>query len=324
TVTEATGTVVTVIAAVLVFPSLVAVIVAEPGEIAVTSRLGHSVATVVSLLFHVTVRPARVPPAESFGVAVICVVCPTRKEAAAGETVTEATGTVVTVIAAVLVFPSLVAVIVAEPGATPVTWPLELTAATLVLPLIHVTVRPVSVPPAESFGVAVSCSVCPTRTVAVAGEIVTEATAVSGVTDAVGTSCPTTGTETPTTTLATATASAESMRPFGVCASAGVTPGRQLVAGSHGGTAVAVAPLLTRDPAGLLRGPSSCPERRPRRSRPPDPARRPVARSAGAARRMRLFPGLPSAVPWRGGPPQQTRRAWRLPPRSGGSPAASH
>src|SRR5438128_1945878 len=170
TVTEATGTVVTVIAAVLVFPSLVAVMVAEPGATPVTWPLGLTVATVVSLLFHVTVRPARVPPAESFGVAVTCVVCPTRIEAVAGETVTEATGTVVTVIAAVLVFPSLVAVIVAEPGATPVTWPLELTAATLVLPLIHVTVRPVSVPPAESFGVAVSCSVCPTRTVAVAGD----------------------------------------------------------------------------------------------------------------------------------------------------------
>ena len=150
------------IAAVLVFPSLVAVMVAEPGATPVTWPLGLTVATVVSLLFHVTVRPARVPPAESFGVAVTCVVCPTRIEAVAGETVTEATGTVVTVIAAVLVFPSLVAVIVAEPGATPVTWPLELTAATLVLPLIHVTVRPVSVPPAESFGVAVSCSVCPT------------------------------------------------------------------------------------------------------------------------------------------------------------------
>ena len=68
---------------------------------------------------------------------------------------------------------------------------------------------------------------------------------MSGVIDAVGTSCPTTGTETPTTTLATATASAESMRPFGVCASAGVTPGRQLVAGSHGGTPVAVAPPFT-------------------------------------------------------------------------------
>ena len=164
------------IAAVLVFPSLVAVMVAEPGATPVTWPLGLTVATVVSLLFHVTVRPARVPPAESFGVAVTCVVCPTRIEAVAGETVTEATGTVVTVIAAVLVFPSLVAVIVAEPGATPVTWPLELTAATLVLPLIHVTVRPVSVPPAESFGVAVSCSVCPTRTVAVAGDSGTEAT----------------------------------------------------------------------------------------------------------------------------------------------------
>src|SRR2546426_952490 len=96
--------------------------------------------------------------------------------AVAGETVREATGTVVTVIAAVLVFPSLVAVMFAEPGATPVTWPLELTVATLVLPLVHVTVRPVSAAPAESFGVAASWTVWPTATLAVAGEIATEAT----------------------------------------------------------------------------------------------------------------------------------------------------
>src|SRR5437879_7512173 len=170
TATAATGIGVTVIAAVLLLPSLVAVMLAEPGARPVTRPPGLTVATVVSLLLHVTVRPAKVPPAESFGVAVSCTVCATRIEAVAGETVTEATGTVVTVIAAVLVFPSLVAEIVAEPGATPVTSPLALPAATLVLPLIHVTVRPVSVPPAESFGVAVSCSVCPNRTVAVAAE----------------------------------------------------------------------------------------------------------------------------------------------------------
>src|SRR5437899_10436624 len=71
----------------------------------------------------------------------------------AAETVTEALGTVGMVIAAVLVFPSLVAVMVAEPGATPVTWPLGLTVATVVSLLFHVTVRPARVPPAESFGV---------------------------------------------------------------------------------------------------------------------------------------------------------------------------
>src|SRR5436309_15491114 len=162
----------------------------------------------------------------------------------AGEIATEATGTVVTVRAAVLLLPSLVAVIIAEPGVAPATRPLPLTVATLVLLLVHVTVRPVRVPPAESFGVAVSCNVWPTRMLPVAGEIVTEATLVSGAPGA-GASCPTTGTETPTTTLATAAASVASMRPSGLCASAGVTPGRQVVAGSEvGGSPVAVAPAV--------------------------------------------------------------------------------
>jgi hypothetical protein len=76
--------------------------------------------------------------------------------AVAGEIATEATGMVVTVRAAVPLLPSLVAVMVAEPGTTPVTWPLELTVATLVLLLVHDTVRPVNVLPAESRGVAVS------------------------------------------------------------------------------------------------------------------------------------------------------------------------
>src|SRR3989475_12895183 len=106
--------------------------------------------------------------------------------AVAGETATEATGTIVTVIVAVLLLPSLVAVIVAEPGVTPATRPLPLTVATLVLPLDHVTVRPVSVPPPKSLGVAASCSVCPTRMLAVAGEIVTEATGAFGAPGAGG------------------------------------------------------------------------------------------------------------------------------------------
>ena len=88
-----------------------------------------------------------------------CNFCPTRMLPVAGEIATEATGTVVTVSVAVLLLPSLVAVIIAEPGVTPATRPLPLTVATLVLLLVHVTVRPVSVPPAESFGVAVSCNV---------------------------------------------------------------------------------------------------------------------------------------------------------------------
>ena len=74
--------------------------------------------------------------------------------------------------------PSLVAVIVAEPTATPVTKPLPLTVAAPVLELVHVTVRPVRVVPLASLSVAVSCTVPFVPMVADAGVTVTEATGV--------------------------------------------------------------------------------------------------------------------------------------------------
>ena len=77
----------------------------------------------------------------------------------AGATCTEATGTIATLIVAVAVLLSLVAVIVAEPWVTPATCPVLLTVATLGLLLAHVTGRPVSVLPAASLGVAVRESV---------------------------------------------------------------------------------------------------------------------------------------------------------------------
>src|SRR5207253_737889 len=106
---------------------------------------------------------------------------PTCTVADAGVTVTDATGTLVTVMDAVLLCPSLVAVIVAEPRPTPVTRPLALTAAIDELPLVQVTVRPLSTLPAESFVVAESCTVWPTSTVADGGLRLTDATA-AGVT----------------------------------------------------------------------------------------------------------------------------------------------
>ena len=81
---------------------------------------------------------------------------PTVTVAAVGLTVTEATGTLVTVMADVPLFPSLVAVIVAEPAATPVTNPLALTVATAALLVAQVTTRPVRAVPLESSGVAVN------------------------------------------------------------------------------------------------------------------------------------------------------------------------
>src|SRR5437016_3457306 len=92
----------------------------------------------------------------------------------------------VTVIEDVPLCPSLVAVIVAGPAARAVTRPLLLTVAADVLELVQVTVRPVRMLPLASRSVAVSWSVCPAGTLAVAGLTVTEATgALATVTAAV-------------------------------------------------------------------------------------------------------------------------------------------
>src|SRR5438876_10110885 len=99
--------------------------------------------------------------------------------AVAGEIASEATGTIVTVIVAVLFLPSLIAVIGAEPGATPVTWPLGLTIATLVPPLAHIPVRARKVPPVGPCGAAVGCTFCPTRMLPVAGVGAAGATATA-------------------------------------------------------------------------------------------------------------------------------------------------
>src|SRR5436309_4840745 len=136
---ELTG--VTVTSEVPVFPSQVAVMVAVPAATPLTSPLPFTVAAAVLSLDQVTTRPdSGVPPA-SFGVAVSWVVLPSATLAEAGVTVTEATGTLDTVIAEVPLFPSQVAVMVAAPGATPATRPLVFTVAAAVLSLDQVTTR---------------------------------------------------------------------------------------------------------------------------------------------------------------------------------------
>ena len=81
--------------------------------------------------------------------------------------------------------------IVADPATTPVTRPLPFTVATAMLLLAQVTTRPASGVPLASLGVAVSCTVCPTGTLADAGLTVTEATGtVVMVTAAVSASVP--------------------------------------------------------------------------------------------------------------------------------------
>ncbi len=165
-------------------PSLVAVIVTGPAATPVTSPLPLTVAVPRALLDHVMTRPVNTLPLPSLVVAVSCTICPTDTLGVAGLTVTVATGTGVTVSAAVPLFPSLVAVIVTVPVLTPVTSPLPFTVARPVLLLAHVTTRPVSTFPFASRGVAVSCTVCPAITLADAGLTLTVATGTVTVTAA--------------------------------------------------------------------------------------------------------------------------------------------
>src|SRR5438093_4110964 len=132
-------------AAVPLCASLVAVMVAGPTVAPLTSPLPLTVATAVLLDAQVTVRPVSVLPFASLRVAVSWNVRPVGTEAEAGVTVTEATGAgagAVTVMAAVPLLPSLVAVIVADPADTPLTRPFPLTVATAVLLLAQAIVRP--------------------------------------------------------------------------------------------------------------------------------------------------------------------------------------
>src|SRR5450759_1051971 len=92
--------------------------------------------------------------------------------AARAENVTDST-----VMVAVPLFPSLVAVIVALPWAIAVTRPLDDTDAFVASELLHVTVRPDSTALPASSVVAVSCCVAPTNiTAGTVGETTTLAT----------------------------------------------------------------------------------------------------------------------------------------------------
>src|SRR6266550_2541696 len=182
TVTDATGTGVTVMAAVPLCPSLVAVIVAEPATLVVTSPLLLTVATVVLFEAHVTVRPVKTLPFASLRVAVSCTVWPAGTLAEGGVTVTEATGAPATVMLAVPLWPSLVAVMVTDPAVTPVTSPLPLTVAMLLLLDDQLMARPVNGLPLASRGVAVSCTVPVIAMFAALGDTVTAATGATPLT----------------------------------------------------------------------------------------------------------------------------------------------
>jgi hypothetical protein len=179
------GTAVTVIAAVPDFPELVAVIVADPAATPDTTPLALTVAAAVLLLDQVTVCPVITLPFWSFTVACRDVVLPATTEADVGETVTVVTtgaggGVLVTVIAAVPDLLELVAVIIAEPAATPLTTPLAFTVATPVLLLDQVTDWPLIVLPFWSFTVACRVTVAPDTTDAEGGDTVTLVTTGGG------------------------------------------------------------------------------------------------------------------------------------------------
>src|SRR5437773_2512976 len=98
-----------------------------------TTPLPFTLAIAVLLACQVPTRPVNGLPFASLGVAVSCNVLPTATLPDAGVTVTEATGTGVTVMDAVPLWPSLVAVIVAEPATFAVTSPVPFPVATVVL-----------------------------------------------------------------------------------------------------------------------------------------------------------------------------------------------
>jgi hypothetical protein len=185
-VTVATGGSVTVRTDDPLFPSLVAVIVAVPAATAVTVPVCETVATLAALVDHVTTRSVTTVPATFFTSTDSGAVWPTIIADVAGATTTDPTASGGTVIVAVPVFPSLVAVIVVPPGATAVTTPAVDTVATALFAELQLTPRPGSTFPSASFIVAVNVVVWPTTTTAVAGVTVTVATgAISTLTVAV-------------------------------------------------------------------------------------------------------------------------------------------
>jgi hypothetical protein len=173
--TEKTGVTVTVIDAVAVRPSQVAVMVAVPTAAAVTNPTPFTVATEELLVDQLTTRPVNKVPLASRGDAVSCTVSPTSTVDELGVNCNDATGVSCTVMADEPDWPSLVAVTVAVPTARPVTTP-PLTVAAVVLLLTQLTTRFVRTLPEASRIVAVRVSVRPTSTVPLGGATWTVAT----------------------------------------------------------------------------------------------------------------------------------------------------
>jgi hypothetical protein len=160
-----------------VLPSLVATIELVPAASALTTPAALTVATVVLLDDHAIERPPSTLLFASFNVATAWEVPPTGMVAEGRLTAIELTGTSETTRLADPLWPSLVATIVVEPGATAETRPAEDTAMEEALLADQLTARSVRIFPSASLTTAVACSVWPTKRLEDGSETLTDATA---------------------------------------------------------------------------------------------------------------------------------------------------
>jgi hypothetical protein len=157
----------------------IAVMVVDPTARPVTSPVDDTLAVLVLLVNHVTVSFVSTLPSPSLTVALSCTVAPTGTEAEVGATVTLAiAGTMLT--AAVVVLPSLVTVMVAEPTPTARITPLAFTVAFNVSLLVNAIARPVRTVLSAPFSVHASCWVEPTASVVEVGVTAMDATGALG------------------------------------------------------------------------------------------------------------------------------------------------
>jgi acyl transferase domain-containing protein len=149
TVTDPTGIAVTAMVAAAFLPSLVAVIVAVPTDIAVTIPLADTVATLGLSLAQLMARSASTFSAASLATALSCCVDPSTRLNEETSRRTDETGTGRTVNVALPVTPSLVAMMFVVPGDKALTTPLLDTVATASSSELHTTPRPSALRPAS-------------------------------------------------------------------------------------------------------------------------------------------------------------------------------
>ena len=165
--TDATAIALTVTAAVVDLPSLVAVTLAAPGATAVTWPVLSTMATDALLLRHDTTRPDSAAPFASTTVEFRSPCCPTVSSSSLGDSRTAATGVGATVSVATALFPCSVAAMLALPTLSAVTTPFCETVATATSLLDQKTPLLEIVLPAPSRTVTSSGVLLPTPSVSV-------------------------------------------------------------------------------------------------------------------------------------------------------------